>query len=450
MNETSVQTLLTALRRASSHQRLYGAEHHLTESADLAVAQAADEVVGLARRAVLSLMDDTLYLDGRPLAATSVTCNGIIRSLQDHGVESIAFEAPVDVGDCGKLAALICDRGDGPSKGSTVTLNDDKRTPEEVAPSGSELVRSVYAGSLEALRAIGVSLRQGTGIDLAQSTSAVKTLLDQLVSQPGAAFLLTTMKSHHEYTFYHSVNTAIHSLALGRLAGLDEEDQLLLGMGALLHDIGKIGVPAEILQKPGPLSVSEWVEIKRHPQIGGEAILAAANQGQEAAAIVAFEHHLRFDGLGYPARTRRHLPRPMHFFSRLVAVTDTYDALTTRRAYRRAETPVRALSVLLNSAGTSHDPDFVHAFIRMLGIYPPGTLLALADGDIVMVTHPSDQPGGPPFAMVVADSAGSLLADPALIVLDKSDVVDQVSPARVGVDPTALLDWISEHQLLAS
>ncbi len=450
MNETSVQTLLTALRRASSHQRLYGAEHHLTESADLAVAQAADEVVGLARRAVLILMDDTLYLDGRPLAATSITCNGIIRSLQDHGVKSIAFEAPVDVGDCGKLAALICDRGDGPSKGSTVTLNDDERTPEEVAPSGSELVRSAYAGSLEALRTIGVSLRQGTGIDLAQSTSAVKTLLDQLVSQPGAAFLLTTMKSHHEYTFYHSVNTAIHSLALGRLAGLDEEDQLLLGMGALLHDIGKIGVPAEILQKPGPLSVSEWVEIKRHPQIGGEAILAAANQGQEAAAIVAFEHHLRFDGLGYPARTRRHLPRPMHFFSRLVAVTDVYDALTTRRAYRRAETPVRALSVLLNSAGTSHDPDFVHAFIRMLGIYPPGTLLALVDGDIVMVTHPSDQPGGPPFAMVVADSAGSLLADPALIVLDKSDVVDQVSPARVGVDPTALLDWISEHQLLAS
>lgn len=450
MKEASVRILLTALRRASSHRSLYGATHHLTESADIAVARAADQVVGLARRAVVILIDDTLYLDGRLLAATSVSCNGIIRTLQDHGVESIAFEAPVDAGDCGKLAALICGRGDGPSPGSTVTLNADERIQEEVAPSSSELVRSAYAGSLQALRVIGDSLRRGTGIDLAQSTSAVKTLLGQLVSQPGAAFLLTTMKSHHEYTFYHSVNTAIHSLALGRLAGLDKEDQLLLGMGALLHDIGKIGVSAEILQKPGPLSESEWVEIKRHPQIGGEAILAASNQGQEAAAIVAFEHHLRFDGSGYPARSRRHLSKPMHFFSRLVAVTDTYDALTTRRSYRRAETPVRALSVLLTSAGTAHDPDFVHAFIRMLGIYPPGTLLELANGNIAMVTHPSDHPQAPPFAMVVADSVGSLLADPELIVLDKTDIVDQVSPARIGVDPTVLLDWISEHGLLAS
>ncbi len=450
MKETSVRVLLTALRRASSHRRLYGATHHLTESANIAVAQAADQVVGLAQRAVLVLMDDTLYLDGRPLAATSISCNGIIRGLQDHGVESIAFEAPVAAGDCGELAAVICGQSDGPLQGSTVTLNDDQRTLEEVAPSGSELVRSAYAGSLESLRAIGVSLRQGTGIDLTHSASAVKTLLDQLVSQPGAAFLLTTMKSHHEYTFYHSVNTAIHSLALGRLAGLDQEDQLLLGMGALLHDIGKIGVSAEILQKPGPLSVSEWVEIKRHPQIGGEAILAAANHGQEAAAIVAFEHHLRFDGLGYPARTRRHLPRPMHFFSRLVAVTDTYDALTTRRSYRRAETPVRALSVLLNSAGTSHDPDFVHAFIQMLGIYPPGTLLELGNGSIAMVTHPSDRSDAPPYAMIVTDSTGSLLADPELIVLDMTDIVDQVSPARVGVDPSALLDWISNQALLAS
>ena len=450
MNDTSVRTLLIALRRAALHRRLYGPRHHQTESADIAVAQAADQVVGTAQRAVVSLIDDTLYLDGRPLPAASVSCNGIIRSLQDHGIESVAFETPVDAGDCGELAGLICGQSDGPSPGSTVTLNDDELIREDFAPSESEGVRSAYAGSLEALRAIGVSMRQGTGIDLVRSTSAVKTLLDQLVSQPGAAFLLTTMKSHHEYTFYHSVNTAIHSLALGRLAGLDEEDQLLLGLGALLHDIGKIGVSNEILQKPGPLSHSEWAEIKRHPQIGAEAILAAANQGQEAAAIVALEHHLRFDGLGYPARARRHLARPMHFFSRLVAVTDTYDALTTRRSYRRAETPVRALSVLLNCAGGSHDPDFVQAFIRMLGIYPPGTVLELANGNFAVVTHPPDHPDAPPLGMIVADSEGSLLTDPELLVLDKADIVDQVSPALVGVDPTALLDWISARQLLVS
>ncbi len=457
MNEAGVRTLLTALRRATSHRRLYGAEHHLTEAADTAVAQAADQLVGTARRTVITSIDDTLYLDGRPLPATSMAFNGIIRGLQERGVESIAFEAPVDAGDCGRLAALICSQGDGPSPGSTVALNQDEWSREEVVPSGSEGLRSAYTTSLEALRSVGVSLRRGTGIELVRATSAVKSLLDQLISQPGAAFLLTTVKSHHEYTFYHSVNTSILSLALGRLAGLDEDDQLLLGMGALLHDIGKIGVSAAILQNPGQLSVSDWAEIKRHPQLGAEAILAAANPGQEVAAVVAFEHHARFDGLGYPAAAQRHQHdsdrshgESLHFFSRLVAVTDTYDAITTRRAYRRAETPGRALSTLLHGAGTSHDPDFVHAFIRMMGIYPPGTLLQVKSGNIVMITHPSDHPAAAPHAVVVADAGGSRLADPELIVLDKSDIVDQVSPARVGVDPAGLLDRLAELQLLAS
>jgi len=450
MSETSVQALLTALKRSSAHFRLYGPGHHMTEEAHLAVATEADRLVGTAKRAVLSLIGDTIYLDGHPLAATSLSFNGMINNLKDREVESVAFEAPVDPDDCAELAALISDQGDGPSPGSTVVLNDDERTHEDVPLSGTEDVRSAYTGSIEVLRSIGASMRQGTTIDLARSTSAVQGLLDQLVSQPGAAFLLTTMKSHHEYTFYHSVNTAIHSLALGRLAGLDEDDQLLLGMGALLHDIGKIGIGVEILGKPGGLNPSDWVEIKRHPQLGGEAILAAAKQGQEAAAIVAFEHHLRFDGMGYPATARRHLSRPLHFFSRLVAVTDTYDALTTRRSYRRAETPIRALSVLLNGAGTTYDPDFVYAFTRMLGLYPPGTLLRLRTGIIAMVTHPSDDPGTPPFGVIVADSDGATLIDPESVVLEKDDIVDQVSPTVVGIDPSLLLDQLSERELLAS
>ncbi len=455
MNETAVRTLLTDLRRACSHRRLYGAAHHLTDTADAAVAQAADQLVGMARRAVLSLIEDTLYLDGRPLPVTSVSFNGIIRCLQERGVESVAFEAPVESADCGGLAALMCGQGDGPKLGATVVLNDDERSQDDIVPSVSEGPRSAYTSSLEALRSIGISLRQDAGIDLTRATSAVRTLLDQLISQPGAAFLLTTVKSHHEYTFFHSVNTAIHSLALGRMVGLDEDDQMLLGMGALLHDIGKIGVSAAILQNPGQLSDSDWVEVKRHPQLGAEAILAAAEPGQEAAAIVAFEHHARFDGLGYPSTSRRHLSphsygRRPHFFSRLVAVTDTYDAITTRRAYRRAETPSRALSTLLNGAGTSHDPDFVNAFIRMVGIYPPGTLLRLRSGHIAMITHPSNEPDAPPFGVIVANSEGTLLADPEPIILDKSEIVDQVSPARVGVDPPSLLDWLSSRLPLAS
>jgi HD-GYP domain-containing protein (c-di-GMP phosphodiesterase class II) len=247
------------------------------------------------------------------------------------------------------------------------------------------------------------------------------------------------------------VNTCILSLSLGRLAGVSDDDLLLLGMGALLHDIGKIEVSTGVLSHPGRLSPEQWAEIRRHPQVGAQAILEAAGSGQEVTATVAFEHHARFDGSGYPRLVyHEHThdehgspPGPQHFFSRLVAVADTYDAMTTRRSYRRAEPPSRALHVLLSAAGTSYDPDFTLAFMHMMGLYPPGSFLRLNDGRVVMVTDPAPDPDEAPTVAVVADIAGRRIETPEPLEIVRTDIAAQLSPNEVDVEPAEVLELLA-------
>jgi HD-GYP domain-containing protein (c-di-GMP phosphodiesterase class II) len=241
------------------------------------------------------------------------------------------------------------------------------------------------------------------------------------------------------------------AIALGRLIDLQQDDLLVLGLGALLHDLGKVGVPAAILQHPGRLGPEEWAEIKRHPVIGAEMIFAAAAPGHEHAAIVAFEHHAGYDGQGYPTIPLHHHDGEhgpahgdrLHLFSRLTAVVDTYDAITTRRAYRRAESPMRALHALLTGAGRSHDPDAVQAFIGMVGVYPLGSKLLLDDGRIVTVLRGIDVAGARMTAAVISNPDGSRLDPPDLIELDPATVADQVSGFGSGEDLGALLDLLT-------
>lgn len=136
-------------------------------------------------------------------------------------------------------------------------------------------------------------------------------------------------------------------------------------------------------------------------------------------------------------------------FSRLVSVSDTYDAITTRRSYRRAETPNRALKVLLSGAGTSYDPDMVVAFIRLMGAYPAGSLLQLSTGELVMVTHLIDNDPKQPSGVVVRGADGVDLSEPAPVDFDSALVVDQLLPAAAGIDPAALLEAASVREAIA-
>ena len=449
MGEQLTTAFIRALRRASGYIRLYGTGHPLCIEATDEAARTATTLIGDKAGVLLGIVDDTLFLEGEASGLISLQYNSFLRDITAVGVETILMTPPVSSDDMDSLVRLIAGDVDEFSDGRTIRVNTTDLGTDGSNKTPTARLRRSYTHSLDALRGVGRSMQAGETITLDDTAAVVKDLLERSLANPAAALLLTTVKSHHEYTFYHSVNTSILSLGLARLAGLSEEDQVVLGIGAMLHDIGKIGVSRTILQHPGRLDAAQWEEIRKHPQLGAEAILAAASPGEELAAVVAFEHHARFDGSGYPRLvyhdgTQPHPGQghPLHFFSRLVAVADTYDAITTRRSYRRAEPPSRALQVLVSEAGSSYDPDFVLAFAAMMGIYPPGSFLRLASGEVLMVTRPSDDPVATPTAVVVRDRGGTYVQAPEPLSYRSDDIVEHVAASALGLQPAQILERI--------
>jgi HD-GYP domain-containing protein (c-di-GMP phosphodiesterase class II) len=440
--------MLTALRRAATLHRLYGLAHPLTAVALGDAAKAAD---GLAagHPVQLTVIDDSLYLDRTLLPMASLSHSGLLQNMRDRGVAALTLVPPVAAGDLAHLTAVLAGEGDVADVGGSIRFNQDNLAVE-ASPEGSDGRRTTYTATLDLLRAVSLSVAQRERVNLSDTAGAVRSLVGLCLDDPSAALLLSTMKSYNEYTFFHSVNTCILTLMIGRVAGLHDSDQILLGMGALLHDIGKVGVPTSILQHPGRLSPDQWAEISRHPQAGAEAILTASEPGQEVVAVVALEHHARYDGSGYPNLVyfeeppdhtgNGHPHHPLHLFSRLTAVADGYDALTSRRSYRRPETPTRALQILLAGAGTMYDPDVVHAFIDLMGEFPPGSLLRLQRGEVVLVNRAAADPDGPVPALLVVDPDGRRLETPEPRSFLPGEVTGYLTPERAGVTPASILE----------
>lgn len=438
MNERRPSALLRALRRLVRQIGLFPEGHPLTDEATAAALDAADDLMGDEGRVVITILDNAFYHNRTALPHTSLEYHVLMREMQARGVESFKLIHPLSRPDLADLAAFIGGLSDDLPADGTILLNEIFLTPSDISPTATDSVRASYRGSLDALRVVtGTMISQGT-FELSTVVGAVEGLFESSVSHGNASLLLSTVKSHDEYTFFHSVNTCILGLALGRMIGVPKDQLVPIGVGAVLHDIGKVAVSTSVLNYPGRLDEDQWREITLHPQEGAMAILAAGGPGSEIAATVAFEHHARYNGTGYPQVSRDQRP---HIFSRAVAIADTYDAITTRRSYRRAETPHRALQVLLSGAGESYDPDLVRTFIQLMGIYPPGSIVELDDGSAAVVTEPAIEVGAPLETLLVRDRSGNEI-EPEPLVVPYERVVGQLLPQTTGIDPAALVESV--------
>jgi len=188
---------------------------------------------------------------------------------------------------------------------------------------------------------------------------------------------------YDEYTFAHSVNTSILAISLGTFLSFEKPQIAALGVAAMLHDIGKLRVPLEIINKPGKLTEDEWQVVKRHPING--AFLASGIPGvTKLAMVVAFEHH-QHGPSGYPHAAAR---SEEHLFSHIVALVDAYEALTAARVYYSVQMPPdQAIRILVEKRGKVFHPVLVKAFVNMIGIFPVGTVLKFSSGEVGLVLH---------------------------------------------------------------
>jgi len=268
--------------------------------------------------------------------------------------------------------------------------------------------------------------------------------LAQAVAQNRTALLaLTALKDYDNYTFTHMVNVSI--LTMGQARGLGIDGPLLreFGLAALMHDIGKVRTPLEVLNKPDALTDDEFVIMKRHVVDGAE-ILRMTPDVPALAPVVAFEHHLRIDGSGYPSGVTR---SALNIGTMLCSIADVYDAMRSQRNYQKAFPTDRILAVLKRNDGTQFDQHLVRRFVQLIGIYPAGNLVRLNTGEVAVVLTVYAPDPYRPHVRVLIDREGRRLDLPyELNVWETSDdpqrpssIVAPLDPRDYQIDPLLLM-----------
>lgn len=286
------------------------------------------------------------------------------------------------IASVGGVTALLVNEG-------ITHITAHKVLPYEERPSAvSEEIRTsptqIFSDAVEVVKDVVHAVHQGKAINAQRMQTVLHTMVDSILDNRDALMGLTSMKLYDEYTFAHCVNVAILSIATGAFLGFDKHQLAALGGAGMLHDIGKVNIPLDIINKPEALTDKEWEVLQRHP-IDGALILANMTGVNLLSVVAAFEHHLHYGTRGYP------LTGPevqIHPFSEIVEIADAYDAITSARVYYRVQTPPHeAIRILLKKRGTAFNPVMVKAFVNMVGIFPVGTALRLNTGEVGLVTH---------------------------------------------------------------
>ncbi|HEY9230264.1 MAG TPA: HD-GYP domain-containing protein [Gemmatimonadaceae bacterium] len=282
-----------------------------------------------------------------------------------------------------------------------------------------ERAKRTYVQSVAATRELMASVRMGGSPNIKKIKRVIQGIVDQILTEETSLIGLTTIRDYDEYTFTHSVNVCIFSVALGKRLGLNKVQLYDLGMAALFHDIGKSRVPQSILNKTGGLTDEEWRLIASHPWLGVLSLFQVRGTLElpYRSMIVAHEHHMKRDLTGYPRPIR---PRQLSVYSKIVAIADGFDAATSRRSYQTVPfTPAQVMLEMRDNPRRGMDPVIVKAFINLTGIYPVGTLVVLDTFElgIVHAANPLQDMLSRPIIRVVSDANGNLMHPGTLVDL---------------------------------
>jgi HD-GYP domain-containing protein (c-di-GMP phosphodiesterase class II) len=395
---------------------------------------------------VLFVARHALYLGPVLLPRVTLSRYALVDAFEKAGVRSIEPLQFVSSSDIDKLVRIAL--GELPHETLLEGMALNRVQPAVGADEDEDGVplpglQRTYAFGLEVLRDTAASIAADRPVDLAACNRVVQELSDQIVRDPTQALMLATVRSHDEYTYYHMLNVCLLSIALGYAVGLNQDQILALGLGALLHDVGKVNVPVDVLQHVGALSVEQWRLVQRHPVEGAAIIFGTGDTLFQTTAAIVLEHHAAYDLSGYPSLSGRPYPS---LPARMVAVADCFDAVTTTRPYRKAEERRQALNILLAGAGRGYDPRVVRTFVRLLGLFPVGSLVRLTDKSIGVVVRNHDRLLSRPKVRIMLDATGSP-CDPYEVDLSERDpdggfrwnVERSMDPGEVGLDMVSLV-----------
>ncbi|MDP3007879.1 MAG: HD-GYP domain-containing protein [Methylococcales bacterium] len=238
-----------------------------------------------------------------------------------------------------------------------------------------------YGKTSDLVRSFMEDVQMGKAINAAVAKKVVAECVNSIIHTPDALLWMTQLKHRDMYTAQHSMNVCVLAIALGKHLNLAETELNNLGLCGMMHDMGKMKVPLEILNKPAKLEPKELVVMQSHSMWGGKLLIASKDM-YAGAIDVARSHHERLDGKGYPSGLNDAQITP---YSRIVTIVDMYDAISSDRVYQKGRSHLEALKIMTDMCGTQLDTRLTYSFIECIGIYPPGSIVELNSGEIAVV-----------------------------------------------------------------
>jgi putative nucleotidyltransferase with HDIG domain len=369
----------------------------------------------------------------------AITSHQQIAQLKACGVQTLVVR--IDAEEVRESPALEQDLTDD----SNVPVVEETVSTPSIVPFEEELAtaRQVYQAAKIVIQDAMHDTRLGRAINVDAVRTVVVDMTDSVFRNPDALSSLSRLKRFDEYTFYHSVNTALLAMSLGRSLGFDRSMLHLAGVGTLLHDIGKTKIPLDVLNKPGRFEAHEMEIMKQHVLRGVEVLASTTDLG-DSYVQPALEHHERVNGAGYPHQRAQ---KDISQFGLITAIVDIYDAMTSDRCYHKGQPAHQALQLLYRLSLEGHlDPTLVQQFIQVVGVYPVGSVVELNTGETGIVKQVNHEAPLAPVVLLVKSAGNTLLSQPIEQDLSRNDntplrnVKAVLHPHQTGIDPTNYLD----------
>jgi len=442
--------------------KLYPLENQATQNALTELESAALRLLKHEGEIALRYVGELCFVNELRLRmdlANYATFGGVGRMLRRHGIGEVTAVAGIGRPEWVALLSLISQEPDPQSPFERVVERLDRARVDyvELRPvsdqeirihedeRAAEVAKRTYAYSVAVAREVIGGARLGRGVGVRRVKRAVQSIIDQVLNNETSIVGMTVLRDYDEYTFTHSVNVCIFSVALGKKLNFSKSELYELGLGALLHDIGKARMPVEVINKTTGLSDEEWGLIREHPTEGLLSLLEMQDLSYLPlrAMLAAYEHHMKADLTGYPRSIR---PRESHLFARIVQLADAFDAATSKRSYQHQPLlPDQVLAEMRDNPARGHSPMLVRAFISMIGVYPVGSLLVLDNFELAVAVAVNPRPGHAhqPIVRVIFDDLGRPYDPPFTLDLAEVDartgrparsILKTADPDRYGID----------------
>ena len=427
---------------------LYAPGHPLVQRGINSLDEMVKTMHATAPTVTIGIVGEDLVVQDSPIPRAAENLDKLIRQFRQVGIERIVIDQGVEPSELMTLVQTLGAVNATPE--STTVLNKLKRIrvghlqlEEGVETSVGDIAtyRKLYDDAVSVAETLWDSAKLDGMPDPEAGSQIVNSLADEVSQNRTALLALTTLKNYDSYTFTHMVNVSI--LTMGQARGLGIEGALLreFGLSELLHDIGKVKTPSEILNKPEKLTDQEFAILRRHTVDGAE-ILRRTPEIPQLAPIVAFEHHLRSDGTGYPFGVKRD---SLNLGTMLCGIADVYDAMRSQRVYQEAFPTDRILAVLQRNDGKQFDQNLVRRFSQLVGIYPAGNLVRLNTGEIAVVLKAYAPDPYRPRVRLLFDKEGVAITRVRELNLwetstdEPRSIQSPVDPASYGIDPLTYL-----------